>query len=925
MALDIEIWSGLTGLLDSRGTLLASECRACWTELEALIATQRALFLELPKPALAGRQLSAIDDFFAGWAPPLLGNLHTAYNQKRPLYRVLTALQEHDAILGDAVLGLPRTVETSMPELGRLPGVHLHWRARLRRALRNRPRTVALRDAVADHLLQLLVDRAALDGAFQLVLAQALLHLLFPWQTYRRAFLVPFQRSADDFSGIEQARAWWLEAASGHRQRAESCLRQYDAWAGSFSAAVGAALFRRPRPVSVSRRAKWTRRHQRHLAYWSRQQRAVHGVMELELQLTRVGRRTVQDTIGSLESLQSEHGELRRELETAIGWLAQWPDTGSEPFPQPQTQLLSSNERLAEWLQRTIGNVRSELPATIESVKPHQATPGLVKPWRNLKAAGIFASALRSTGAPLLVAGFREAEAVDRTLVREIERAREVVAFALETAAAEPVTGQELAREAISNALSLLRYQQQAAPGIGATVDSAAVSAVAAVLIESDTVIEKQSIGLAAYLTRQRGRRIARQVRGVAAEGLRHGFRYGWKAAREANRWVLTRIGWLTPPRKRADPVVRRADLGDALKVQLHGRDLPMLYRRLFRLAPVEDPRFLVGRDEEMAGFADALARWEEGRGTSVIIVGARGSGKTSLVNCAIARIFTQCEVARGQFGERLIEPAGMTAFIGSLLGLAEGANPAEALALRRRVIVVEEFERTFLRAINGFDALRALLDLMYMTSRSTLWIFSVNETAYHYLDSVLGLGRHFSHHINAMSVKQEDLSKAILQRHGLSGARLEYAPLAPEDPRVSRLRHLSGLEQDAGSLFLDALYAQSEGIFRAAYELWQGSIERLEAGVVYMRQPLAPDYSQLAASMSLDDCFTLKAILQHGSLTADEVAQVLVTSPQLSVRQLERLHLLEVLEPEPGGSGVRVRPEAGRLVRDTLSRRNLI
>jgi hypothetical protein len=390
-------------------------------------------------------------------------------------------------------------------------------------------------------------------------------------------------------------------------------------------------------------------------------------------------------------------------------------------------------------------------------------------------------------------------------------------------------------------------------------------------------------------------------------------------------RSVLLKIGWIAPPTQPAAPVMRRADLAESLAVQLRDRDLPMIYRRLFRLAPVEDPRFLVGRNAEMAGFVDALKCWEMGKGASVIVIGARGSGKTSLINCAASGVFQRCDVVRGQFCDRLVTTAQMEAFVRGLIEIPADADVVAALGERRRVVLIEEFERTFLRTANGFEALRKLLDLMYSTGRSTLWVFSVNETAYQYLEAVVGLGRHFSHRINAMSVRHEDLTKAILQRHGLSGLRLEFAPLPDEDPRVSRIRRFLGLEQDPQRLFLDALYEQSEGIFRSAFELWQGSIERVDGGIVRMRQPLAPKYGSLAAHMSLEDCFTLKAILQHGSLTPDELARVLATSPEESVRQLERLHLLEVVEPEPASPGVRVRPEAGRLVREILNRRNLL
>ena len=39
---------------------------------------------------------------------------------------------------------------------------------------------------------------------------------------------------------------------------------------------------------------------------------------------------------------------------------------------------------------------------------------------------------------------------------------------------------------------------------------------------------------------------------------------------------------------------------------------------------------------------------------------------------------------------------------------------------------------------------------------------------------------------------------------------------------------------------------------------------------------------------------------------------------------RLERLMALEILEPDPAGPGFRIRPEAGRAVREALHSRNL-
>ncbi len=99
--------------------------------------------------------------------------------------------------------------------------------------------------------------------------------------------------------------------------------------------------------------------------------------------------------------------------------------------------------------------------------------------------------------------------------------------------------------------------------------------------------------------------------------------------------WVLI-TDWLAFSNSSVlEPVIERPTLAHVLEVKLASRELPQIYKRLFRLAPVEDRRFLVGRDEEIEGFEQALAQWDSGRFASVLLVGARGSGKTSLLNCA--------------------------------------------------------------------------------------------------------------------------------------------------------------------------------------------------------------------------------------------------------------------------------------------------
>jgi hypothetical protein len=248
-----------------------------------------------------------------------------------------------------------------------------------------------------------------------------------------------------------------------------------------------------------------------------------------------------------------------------------------------------------------------------------------------------------------------------------------------------------------------------------------------------------------------------------------------------------------------------------------------------------------------------------------------------------------------------------------------------EALASGRRVLILEEFERTFLKTVGGFAAIWRLLALIPPTASSTLWVISLNDDAMQYLDAATGVGRFFSHRINAMSMYPEDLRNAILQRHNLSGLRLKFAPPPPGDPRLNKVQAWLGIQPDPEALFFEALYAQSSGVFRSAFELWQGSIERVESGVVEMRQPLAPDYARLRSQLDQLDHFTLVAILQHGSLEAQELAEVLAEPAETSWRRLERLESMGILEHDPDHPGIRVLPEARRFVVDVLHRVNLV
>ena len=524
-------------------------------------------------------------------------------------------------------------------------------------------------------------------------------------------------------------------------------------------------------------------------------------------------------------------------------------------------------------------------------------------------------------------AGFEEAEADHRAVVREIERAREVVTFSLESAGKEDGQAAQIAREGIANALALVSYRKQAVTDPHAAVERKLAEATAGVMAFTHFALDQGRLGLLTQLARQSGSKLLREAWRLGLDRTSEAGRSLRDLVRAWYHLVLQKAGWEAPPIGTVAPVVAQAYLGEILSLQVGARDLPMIYRRLFRLAPVEEPRFLIGREPEMAALARGARRCgRRDRSVSVLLVGARGSGKTSLLNCALAGGVRRCD-GGAQPVSRAHHRCGADARRSSTD--CSNCKPEEdlraSLRSQPRVVMLEEMERTFLRRMNGFEGLRELLSIISATGRSTLWILSLNQHSFRYLDAAISLGRHFTHRINSMAVPPRDLKNAILLRHYLSGLRLEYPPLPESDPRVSRVRRLIGLQQSAEELFFDSLYRQSEGVFRSAFELWQHYMERVEGGVLYLREPREPNYEHMLGQLTLDGALTLQAMLQHGSLTEQDHAEIFECPVEESRMALERLVGLECLEPEPASPGLRIRPEAGRFVHMALHRLNLI
>ncbi|MCC6590215.1 MAG: ATP-binding protein [Bryobacterales bacterium] len=846
--------------------------------------------------------------------------------RERPAERALEALDNFAEGLEDLVRRMPESLALSGEELHQLltPWTRLGLR---RFVIKRRPRVeVRLREVAALHFSRELSRRAKFDAECLLILTQSMAALVEPWQDYRRYSLLQHGEHTVEANELLNLRKRWSLGVRKLRERGERQRLALRTWAGASIDRVACALAKNYRPSSDARAEVRQSAWQENFHFWSRQQRAVSGTIDLEWESTTLMVDVCLESNRALHSADNEQSDLLSELESVQDWLRKaGPSSDIGEMPPAVAQLVSAEDRVSAWLRAVESAAERRLSPVIETVEPKRAIPGWREPWRRLQPAKEFTSTFRRVGAPLVVGGFREAEGEHRAVIRAIEQARQVVRFSAETAAADLTAGPQIAQEGFANALSLVTFQRESLSDPHAKVEKSLVEGLASSFLLVHLRLEQHRLGFLTQLLRQSGSRARREIWSKTSQFATAGGRWAKRFGHDRYHWTLQKIGWEAPPPAISAPVVSRGYLGDTLGLQLGARDLPMIYRRLFRLAPVEDPRFLVGREAEMAELAIARDLWQSNRSVAVVLVGERGSGKTSMLNCLVARELSDLDVVRSQFSNRLTRAEDVRHFLHKLLDLPQGEDLEHALLAKKRIILIEELERTFLRKMNGFEGLLELLSIVSRTCRSTLWVLCLNQTSYQYLEAAIGLGGFFSHRINAMSIGPGQLKNAVMLRHNLSGLRLHFPDTEESNGRVERLRRFLGLQPAPEEQFFDSLYRQSGGVFRSAFELWQHYMDRVEAGVLYMRQPNLPDLDPLIAQLREPDLFALQAILQHGSVTVEEHAELFECSHRESRVQLERLENLECLEPDPAGPGLRIRPEAGRLVRIALARRNLI
>lgn len=395
------------------------------------------------------------------------------------------------------------------------------------------------------------------------------------------------------------------------------------------------------------------------------------------------------------------------------------------------------------------------------------------------------------------------------------------------------------------------------------------------------------------------GRRVER-TRGVLS-GWLDALGGGWDAA------LRTVRAWIAGPTDGAAP---RAET-EAFPGEAPGaveEELPRLYRWLFRPEPLDDPKLLVGRDEELDRLGGLEEPWRAGEPVAAALVGEPGSGKTSLLNCAAAGLPSGVPVRRGRVDVRLSDEAGALSWLARFFGLEETAAPsvetlAGALTDRRELVLLEGGHRLFRRAVGGYGAARALGRLMAATAGRIGWVVAFPREPWRFLEATGLLTRRFGTVLHLEPPGPEGLREIVLRRHRATGCDLTWLgseALAPERRRRLARAGSARTQELLGSWYFEDLAAAVGPSVSAALRLWRRSLVPHGEDEVRVR-PLRPVVPEPAAPLDRELLQVLAAFVVHGDLRPGDLAKVATGLELRSDEALELLERADLLQEVPG------------------------
>ncbi|MGM0588364.1 MAG: ATP-binding protein [Bacteroidota bacterium] len=311
-------------------------------------------------------------------------------------------------------------------------------------------------------------------------------------------------------------------------------------------------------------------------------------------------------------------------------------------------------------------------------------------------------------------------------------------------------------------------------------------------------------------------------------------------------------------------------------------KQLPYVYRKIFSMEASTEDRFYVPIRDTISRFERAYQNWLAGQPTNAAVVGERGSGKTSLLNQVRQRYLADENCTRITIHQTLWQEEALVRHIAGAmeLGTIDSANELiEQLHHRsdktKNVVILEGIQNTYLRHINGYDAIHQLLLLISKTRESIFWIVSCSRYAWYFLSKAVSIDDYFSVTLQTDALNDEQVERLIMDRHKVSGYDLYFEV----SDTIQNSRAFKKVMDDSSEVqaylrkqYFEKLAEAAEGNGTIAMLFWLRSISKVEDTVLTI-SPIEITQLNSIDTLKPETIFALAALILHDALDARELA----------------------------------------------------
>ena len=307
---------------------------------------------------------------------------------------------------------------------------------------------------------------------------------------------------------------------------------------------------------------------------------------------------------------------------------------------------------------------------------------------------------------------------------------------------------------------------------------------------------------------------------------------------------------------------------------------IPPVYKNLFSNVQINDELIFVGRKTELDKFNYSFNKWCSGKLSSLIIVGEKGSGTSSLFNIASKNFDKNIKLCRREFSKTIPSENVFIEEISKLLKITDVNSTEEIIEKinnfeEKHVALIENLEDFYIKTINGFTPIYSLIDIMTATHNKIFWVATCAKYSWNYLVRVVNIQDYFIFKIELNELTENELEEIIYKRHNISGYNLSFIP-TNEEENAKAYKKLNDKEKAVylKEKYFETITKLTQGNIALSLFLWLRSIEKIDDNTIYVSTSINIDFSFLN-NLTDTKIFTIASLIIHDGLTYEEHSEI--------------------------------------------------